>query len=207
MSHRVLDNKLISLGPFHEIYIDGPAIRDSEEYGWKDMTADLNSGKAVGATAPNWVEIRNGMYAYEFAKGDEIWITFHPNHDVIPGTLYYPHVHWTTNSTSDTGAVIWGMDIMQAEGFDTDTFPAPTTIEMTYTFTANKQYAHLITEASDAQALTMPDVDSLILVRIYRKNDAADTFAGSVFGLTADIHYRSGKFATKGKRPDFNLPD
>jgi hypothetical protein len=39
MSHRVLDNKLISLGPFHEIYIDGPAIRDSEEYGWKDMTA------------------------------------------------------------------------------------------------------------------------------------------------------------------------
>jgi len=204
---RVKDNKLISLGPDHRFLIDGPPILASDEYGWKDMTADLGAGKLAGATAPTWAEIRNGMYGYQFGKGDEMWITFHPNHDVIPGTLYYPHIHWTTNSTTATGAVVWGFDIMQAEGFDTDDFPAPSNIEQTYTFSSNKQYRHLITEASDAQALVMPEVDSLILCRVYRKNDAADTFAGNVFGLTLDIHYRSGKFATLGKRPDFNLPD
>lgn len=204
---KVLDNKIISFGPYHQLLVDGPELKDSTEYGWKDMTADLNSGKAVGATAPNWVELRDGMYAYEFAKGDEIWITFHPNHDVIEGELYYPHVHWTTNSTTATGTVIWGIDVSQAKGFDQEAFPAPTTIEMSYTFTENKQYQHLITECSDAQAIAMPEVDSLILMRIYRKNDAADTFAGTVLGLTVDIHYRSGKLFTKGKRPDFNLPD
>lgn len=206
MSHRVLDNKIISLGPFHEIYIDGPAIRDSVEYGWKDMTADL-SGRGVGATAPVWASYRDGISQQRFDKGDEVSIIFHPNHDVIPGTLFYPHIHWSTNSTTATGTVVWCIEYTMAEGFDQEAFPATTTIEMTYTFTENKQYQHFITECSDVQAPTMPDVDSIILMRVYRKDDAADTFLGNVFGHTVDLHYRSGKFATKGKRPDFNLPD
>jgi hypothetical protein len=176
------------------------------QYGWKDMTADLG-GRGVGATAPTWATFRDGIQAQQFAKGDEVQIAFHPNHDVIPGTLFYPHIHWTTNSTTSSGTVVWCMELTMAEGFDQEAFPASTTIEMTYTFTANKQYQHFITECSDAQAFTMPDVDSLILMRIYRKNDAADTFAGNVFGLTADLHYRCGKFSTIGKRPNFNEYD
>lgn len=204
---KVLDNKIISLGPLHKILIDGPPLRDSEEYAWRDMTADLNSGKVAGANAPTWAEVRDGMFAYSFSKGDEIWITFHPNHDVVPGSLYYPHIHWTTSSTNNSGVVVWNIDVMVAEGHDTDNFPTPTTVEMTYTFTENKQYRHFISEVSDDDALVMPDVDSLIMMRITRKNDAADTYAGTVFGLTADIHYRAGCFGTKGKRPDFSLPD
>lgn len=200
-------NHPIVWGPNHQWFVDG---NDDDtignEYFWKDMTADLNS-RGVGATAPNWAVLRDGIYASQFAKGDEVWITFHPNHDVIPGEKFYPHIHWATNSTTDTGTVVWVVEYTIAEGFDTDAFPATTSIEMTYTFTENKQYQHLITECSDAQAVTMPDVDSLILMRIYRKDDAADTFAGNVFGLTVDIHYRAGKFGTKGKRPDFNVAD
>lgn len=196
-------------GPNHTWLIDGKDDDGvGDQYGWKDMTANLGSaGAPAGATTPDFAVFRGGIKAYQFNKGDELYITFHPNHDVIPGEKFYPHIHWATNSTTDTGTVIWGIEYTIAEGFDTDAFPATSTIEMSYTFTANKQYQHLITECSDAQAITMPDVDSLILMRIYRKNDAADTFAGNVFGLTADIHYRAGKFATVGKRPNFNEAD
>lgn len=194
------------LGPLHEFEVANDRTKGISQYGWKDMTADL-AGRGQGATAPTWAEFRNGMFAYRFDKADELWIIFHPNHDVIPGELFYPHVHWSTNSTNNSGTVVWTMDVSIAEGFDTDAFPAPTTFDLTYTFTENKQYQHLISEASDGQALVMPDVDSLIMMRLERKNDAADTFLGNVFGLTLDIHYRAGKWATIGKRPDFNTPD
>ena len=193
------------VGPLGEFLVDGDS-ENSTEYGWRDMTADL-SGRGQGATAPTWASYRDGLSAQQFAKGDEVSVVFHPNHDIIPGTLYYPHIHWSTNSTTSSGVVVWCIELTQAEGFDTAAFPATSTIEMTYTFTANKQYQHFITECSDAQAFTMPDVDSLILMRVYRKNDAADTFAGNVFGHTVDLHYRSGKLFTKGKRPNFNEAD
>ena len=202
---RLSPNLKHSLGPLHEFTIDGDA-ENSTEYGWRDLTADL-SGRGQGATAPVWASYRDGISQQRFDKGDEVSVVFHPNHDVIPGELCYPHIHWSTNSTTATGTVVWCIEYMIAEGHDTDNFPATTTIEMTYTFTANKQYRHFITECSDAQAITMPDVDSLIVMRVYRKDDAADTFAGNVFGHTVDIHYRAGKFATKGKRPDFNVAD
>ena len=192
------------LGPTHKWAVDGS--EDTPEYGWRDMTPDLNS-RGVGATAPAWALFRDGIYSNQFAKGDEVWLTFHPNHDVVPGEKFYPHIHWATNSTTSTGTVVWGIEYTIAEGFDTAAFPASSTIYLTYTFTENKQYQHLITECSDAQAITMPDVDSLILLRIFRYNDASDTFAGNVFGLTADIHYRTGQLFTKGKRPDFNEAD
>ena len=192
------------LGPFHKWFIDG-SVND-EEGAWRDMTTDL-TGRGVGATAPTWATYRDGISQQQFSKGDEVTLVFHPNHDVQVGSKFYPHIHWSTNSTTSTGTVIWCIEYSIAEGYDTDNFPASTTIEMTYTFTENKQYRHLITECSDAQAITMPDVDSNILMRVYRKNDAADTFAGNVFGHTVDIHYRACKFGTKGKRPDFDVAD
>ena len=192
------------LGPDHKWAVDG--TEDNPEYGWRDMIADLSSAPQ-GAGRPSWTSYRDGLSANLFAKGDSVYITFHPNHDVIPGELFYPHIHWSTNSTTATGTVVWGIEYSIAEGHDTDAFPASSTIYLTYTFTENKQYQHFISEASDAQAIVMPDVDSLIMMRIFRYNDASDTFAGNVFGLTADIHYRAGQMFTKGKRPNFNEAD
>lgn len=202
---RISDNLKQVWGKDHEWLIDGHP--DDNKYGWKDMTSDL-TGRGVGATAPTWATYRDGISAQQFAKGDEVQIVFHPNHDVAVGSLYYPHLHWSTNSTTSTGTVVWTFEITQAEGHDTDAFPATTSFDLSYTFTENKQYQHFVTEVSDAQAasLIMPDVDSLILMKITRKNDAADTFAGNVFGFTADIHYRANRYATVSKAPPFNTP-
>jgi len=206
---RVKDNKIISLGPDHKILIDGPAIQDNDVFGWKDMTANMSSGRGTGASAPSWAAFRGNIEALEFSAGtmNEVFITFHPNHDIIEGENFYPHIHWSPNGTG-TGTVRWGIEYSIAKGFDQEAFPEPTTIYVEHEITTNSQYRHLISEVTDAQAIPMPEVDSLVLLRIFR--DAAhanDDFASTVFGLTADLHYRSGKFNTVGKRPDFNVPD
>jgi len=206
---RVKDNKIVSLGPDHKILIDGPEILDNVEYGWKDMTSSLAAGKAVGANAPTWGTFRDGLSAYAFSDTtmNEMWIIFHPNHDIIEGEDFFMHIHWAPNTT-DTGVVRWGFEYTIAKGYGQEAFPASTTVYVEETISADSQYKHIITEQADGDGIPMPEVDSLIQVRVFRDGaHANDTFGADVFGLTADLHYRSGKFATVGKRPDFNLPD
>ena len=204
---RISENLAQVLGRLHTLLIDGD--ESNPVYGWKDMTADLSAGRAVGANAPNWATFRDGISAYSFSDTtmNEIWITFHPNHDSIEGEDFFFHVHWAPNTT-DTGVVRWGIEYSIAKGFDQEAFPATTTFYMEETIAADKQYQHIITEATEAQGIPMPEVDSLVLIRVFRDAaDAADTFPADVFGLTADIHYRTGRFSTIGKRPNFNEKD
>jgi hypothetical protein len=207
---RLSRNITTILGPHHKIAVNGNW--DDVDYGWRDLTADLSSGRAVGANAPTWAAWNGGdMDALSFSAGvmNEVWVTFHPNHDVAEGLPYYPHVHWMPNTTS-TGVVRWGIDICSAKGHNQAAFSTtPTTIYLEDTISADSQYQHRIIEASDAQAATllMPEVDSLLLFRVFR--DAAhgnDTFPDAVFGLTVDIHYQADRWATLNKAPNFNEP-
>lgn len=201
-------NKEVILGPYHEFYIDDPIDSAREGY-WRDMTADLAGARAAGANIPSWANFRDGLYAWQFASNqtNELWVVFHPNHDGIEGELCYPHIHFSPTTTS-TGVVKWGIEYTMAKGFDQEAFPASTTIDLSYEITANKQYQHLITEASDGTAFALPEVDSLIMVRMFRDaTDAADTFPDAIMALTMDIHYRAFKLGTKGKRPDFDEAD
>ena len=202
---RISQNLTQILGRLHRFAIGGSI--DSPEYGWKDMTTALSAGRAVGANTPTWGTFRDGLEAYGFSAStmNEVWLVFHPNHDIIEGENFFFHVHWAPNTT-DTGVVRWGFEYTIAKGFDQEAFPASTTVYVEETIASDKQYRHIVSEV--ATGIPMPEVDSLIQLRIFR--DAAhanDTFTGEVFGLTADIHYRAGKFATIGKRPDFNVAD
>lgn len=175
--------------------------------GWEDITADLSAGKAVGANAPTWATFRNGIEAYSFSAGtmNEVWITFHVKHDYAPGTNIYPHIHWAPSTTS-TGVVRWGLEYSWAKGHDQEAFPASTTIYLEHTISEDKQYQHIITEVTDAQAFGSDDIetDGLLLVRIFRDAaDSADTFPDVVFGLTADIHFEVSQIATPNKAAPF----
>jgi hypothetical protein len=176
--------------------------------GWEDITADLSSGKVAGANVPTWSTFRNGISAYEFSASalNELWITFHITHDYKRNTNIYPHIHFSTAATTSSGVVRWGIEYMFAKGHDQEAFPASSTIYLEYTFTANKQYQHIILEASDSQAFGAGaiETDGLLLCRIFR--DGAhpnDTFASTVFGLTADIHYQVGQVTTPFKTAPF----
>jgi len=173
--------------------------------GWDDITSDLSAGKAVGANAPTWAVFRNGISAYKFHQTtmNELWVTFHIKHDYAEGSDVYPHIHWSPNTTS-TGVVRWGMEYTVAKGHDQEAFPATTTIYLESTISSNKQYQHIVTEATDAQAFDAFQADTLILMRIFRDaGNAADTFPDPVFGLTADIHFQADKDVTPNKSPPF----
>jgi len=173
--------------------------------GWDDITSDLSAGKAVGANAPTWAVFRNGISAYKFHQTtmNELWVTFHIKHDYAEGSDVYPHIHWSPNTTS-TGVVRWGMEYTVAKGHDQEAFPATTTIYLESTISSNKQYQHIVTEATDAQAFDAFQADTLILMRIFRDaGNAADTFPDPVFALTADIHFQADKDVTPNKSPPF----
>jgi hypothetical protein len=175
------------------------------ELWWNDITADLSTGKIAGANVPTWSQFRNGIKAYEFSASSmkEIWIAFHINHNYADGTKVYPHVHWAPHTTS-TGVVRWGFEYTVQKGHDQDAFPASTTVYVNHTVASNKQYQHIISEISDADAFDAFEADALILLRIFRDaGDSADTFPDTVFAFETDIHFQLDKVATPNKAPPF----
>ena len=200
-----------NIGVDHKIVLDdGP--RMNAVYGWKDLTAPMWVGVGIaGPNVPPSSAFVGGINALEFGSAQmrEVYLTFHPNHDVLVGAPMYFHVHWSPGASTNTGVVRWGIEYSFAEGH-VGAFPATTTIYVEETISADRSYDHIITEVSDEQAalIPMPDVDSLVMLRVFRDaTHGNDTFGASIWGLTADIHYLACRFATVGKRPDYNQPD
>lgn len=182
-------------------YING----GSPGEGWNDVTNDFAAAKVTGASQPTWAAFRSGIYAYSFSASamNEAWVNFHITHDYKSGTTVYPHIHWSTTGTN-TGTVRFGIEYSVAKGHNQGAFPASTTvyIEQAASGTA---YQHMIAEVSDGDSFsTNIEPDSLVITRIFR--DAAhanDTCTDAVFILFADIHYKSNRFNTKNKVPNF----
>ena len=177
------------------------------DYGWTDYLASITAGRAVGANAPTWAVFRNGIEGYSFDAGtmNEIWLSFHINHDYKIGTALYPHIHWSPNTTS-TGVVRWGFEYTVAKGHQQSVFGASTTIYVEQTIGSANQYGHYIGEVADGDAIDSAEteVDSLVLMRVFR--DAAhanDTFPDDVWAWFVDMHVQIDRVCTKNKSPDF----
>ncbi len=77
--------------------------------GWRDITSDLSLAKDHGTAPPTWSVITGGIYGWSFSASvvQELQAAFHINHDYLPGSKIYPHVHWLPTNTN-TGVVRWG---------------------------------------------------------------------------------------------------
>lgn len=177
--------------------------------GWKDNLSSFNSAKTAGANVPAWSLIRNGLYAYEFVATllKEVWLNFHIGHDYAPGTDLYPHVHFVPLTDEVEGVVRWGVEYSYADR-DTGEFPATTTVYIEQTVAANSQYLHIVCEVSDADAISgdgeVINPDGVVMCRIFRDGaHVNDTYAGSVAGIFADLHYQSDRDATISKAAPF----
>ena len=178
--------------------------------GWQDLIGDITVKGVAGANTPSWAEItgRTGMYAYQFSPTtmNEVWITYHVTHDYSPGTAIYLHAHWlNAAATPNTGTVRWGFQYSAAKGHQQQAFPATSTVYVTQNCSATR-YLHHIAEVAtvDAVPSTNLEVDSLIMVRIFR-DAATDTCTDPVYLLLADCHYEAGSvgYVTKNKAPNF----
>lgn len=153
-----------------------------------------------------------------FNQGDGATCKFHVRHQIKPGSLIYPHVHWSTDGTAATSGVSdiveWELDFQIAKGHQQEEFTDQSQIVVTQSVyntnspgpTTPDAWHHYITEASDDQAFEAPEVDSLIIARI-RRGSTSDTYSnlgnGHVFGLYVDYHYQKDRFGTPQKAPDF----
>lgn len=185
--------------------------------GWADLVQQV----IVQTGAPNAPTInnfRNGLYFYAFAPSatNEVYVSFHLNHDYAATGgdvgyegMVYPHVHWSTNTTS-TGVIRWGIEWTAARRDDstgTTTFGATSTIYIEHTVTAGDQYRHQVNESATGSGIPNGGIlepDALILCRYFR--DAThpnDTYPDDVYLLTVDLHYPCERQQTPLRVPPF----
>jgi hypothetical protein len=175
-------------------------------YGWNDNVKELY------ATGPNQPSLNNSFgpyYHYEFSADtmNNVFANFHIVHDFALGTAISPHFHLMTNSNA-SGTVRIGFEWSTARRADdtgTTVFTTPATCYAELPIAANSAGKHFVAQSNDGiPALTDINVDSLIIVRIFR--DAAhinDTFPDTIFGLTVDLHYQVARLYTPNRDPDF----
>lgn len=170
---------------------------------WDDELTSLIPARP-GSTAPTLTAFgpSGTNQALVFAVNDFVFTPgFHIKHGIKPGSKIYPHVHWTTDGT-DTNTVKWELSITIAKGHNQEAFPADTVIELEQAGSGTA-WQHMIVEASDAQALDAPEVDSVVMMRFRRITNGGTNNTDDVFGLFVDIHYQKDRFGTPQKAPDF----
>lgn len=176
----------------------------STEEGWQDYTSTFIPSAVHPSTTPTYSAFgANGLYALLFAEGDIAFINFHIQHDIKTGSDIYPHVHFSPSTTMSAGeTIVWTVEYASADRNQNDSFTGTlNSITMTYTADGNEVAGeHLVVECSDADAIAVQDVDSMILCKITLGNG---TYTGDVFGHTADLHYQVGRISTPNKAYPF----
>jgi hypothetical protein len=175
--------------------------------GWRDMQASLTNGRATGSNVPNWSTIVNGIDAWSFSATvmNELWISFHVDHDYKVGSLVHMHVHWLP-STTGLGTVRWGLEYTVAKGHSQQAFGLSQTIYIEQA-ASGTQFMHQVAEHAAGLDLGL-EPDTVVLVRLFR--DAAhpnDTYAGAAFGIFCDLHYQTERYSTPQKAPNFYTGD
>lgn len=168
--------------------------------GWKDLRMALVASASGPAAPAATVFGPTGVIKQlAFAVNDSVYVAAHVDHDILPGSLMYPHVHWSTNGTS-INTVKWQLTYVTAKGHDQEAFPADTvlTLEEAASGTA---WQHMVTE--DPTGFTALEVDSLFICELKRITNGGVENADTVFGLFADLHYEVLGFATPNRTPNF----
>lgn len=174
--------------------------------GWRDLVAPFTSTSAGGA-APTLATLSNGTRLYRFSVNDSVHASYHVDHDYAPNTNAYHHVHWFPETAMAEGdTVTWRISYVVGKGHDQNgnLLAARTDIDMTYTAPVGGTAAgtHIVTEASDLQAYSLEEPDTVVLAEI--KLQGVTGYAGNVVGIQADLHYLSDREVTRNKTPGFN---
>ena len=161
----------------------------------------LTSGDALakGASAPDFVELRDGLFMNAFAGtggvAEQAFFEVHILHGFRAGQQPTFHVHWTHNQAAPSGDVKWFLDYSYSDGYSNGIFPAPTTLSVVQT--AGAQYTHHITDDDSMVVTESMEPDGVLICRLYRDPaDVEDTFEADAFIVEIDMHYERDKIGT-----------
>lgn len=186
-----------------EIMLDKVGMH-GQDGAWFDNLTSINSGKVPASAAPTWTAFGpSGVCsAWAFSVNDHIQLNgFHINHDVKRGSKFYPHVHWVTDGTN-TASVKWELSYTLAKGHNQEAFPADATVTVEGT-PPGTAWQHMISEVTDANAIDMPEVDTIIIMDLKRVTNGGTDNTDTVFGMFVDLHYQMERTGTINKAPDF----
>ena len=176
--------------------------------GWFDIVSEFFTRS--GPASPGVSQFIGGIYLLEFSDTDtlEAFSNFHIPHSYRPNTMIYPHVHFSVQS-NNAGTVRWGIEWTFARRHDSTglrVFPATSTIYVNFAIPANSAYTHFVAEAPEGFGIPGADieVDGMIMTRVFRDPaNVADTFVGSVWAITADLHIEVDRASTLNRAPNF----
>jgi hypothetical protein len=88
-------------------------------FGWADLLGAIDRAIAGSGAAPVWSSYVGGLYQYSFGTAGgitEVFVNFHAGHDLVPGTDWYIHAHWSTIA-APTGQCNWLFDVAYGSGY------------------------------------------------------------------------------------------
>lgn len=171
-----------------------------QTYGWSDLRMAVTA-VAIGSGAPALRAFgpTGNIKQLRFGVGDSVYLAAHFSHDILQGATVFPHIHWTTDGTN-VNSVKWELNYAWAEGYDTDNFPAETTVNLEEA-AAGTAWRHMITE--DDAGFVTPDIDTILVCELKRVTNGGVENSDQIFGLFVDIHYQVGQIATPNRSPNF----
>ena len=177
--------------------------------GWIDLPAPLTV--RGGPSAPNYTEITNGFYGYEFPfnQTKTVYCEFHipHNYDVLNNTGMYFHVH-CTNKVADGATFQIDVKYAVAPPYG-GTFDFSTARTTSIFGSISSLYGHAILETTapvlsktiqDLAAKPPLEVDSVVMASFTRNANQVGSFhANSIYMIFADAHIQVNKFTTKNR--------
>lgn len=189
--------------------------------GWDDLMM-LMWYDTAGGDAPSPTPIRGtgtNARALFFSAADKCDVNAHWNHDLVPNTDVYLHVHWLHPGTSISGTLTVDYYLTYAKGHQQATFPAEKQVTVSHSVSIGSypQYQHNISEV--LLATTSPtanqfdrslmEVDgcfqgTLIMGTLPTISGAPAGSANEIAIIRTDLHYRTtGIKGTKNRSPSF----
>ena len=205
------DNVIFGTGRFGgtsnytEFEADGTLKMVGDATTWDDIRIVPSIFDVAGGTDPDINSYQPGgagttFLVYAFAKGDSGYFTIQIPHDYKAGSTLKAHVHWTPGArgvAENGNTVQWRLDysFIAING----TFPASSTIAMP-DVCDGVDHKHQMTAEVDISGAGIT-ASSKMIGRIYRWNDASDTWAGTLANLPVfiefDMHYEKASLGTK----------
>lgn len=191
----------------------GPIWIDRQEYwsdavtytksrtGYKDLmpTGEFSPG---GVSDPTLKTLVGNILLPAFTGSggnNQATFRFHFNHDLVPGSDFYFHVHWANKEASPTGNVKWKVTWYYARGYELGQFDN----ELITEFNGDVNSTPLTHQISESEAVTPlilgedVQIDGVIVACLER--DTTDTNADDAFLIELDIHYESDMHVTIDK--------
>lgn len=175
--------------------------------GWHDLQSAVYT--RPGGNSPGFTIYKGKISRpeLEYNREQEVFCDWHLNHDWKPGTMLYPHVHFTTKSNIG-GNVAFHFEYTYAARHDSskpNKFFDPQEIIVNFYIPPNSADTHFVAEAPEGQGIpgTNLEVDSVIMSCIHRYDNILNPFTDSLILVQADLHIEVDRMSTPYRTPNF----